>query len=80
MSLIFVSNLNHVLKRLSLFSNLKTKLKLKFSTWPNVIIYQPLSFLRWCGPCSSKTICYMKKQILFYKEIHFNIEHKVQRK
>ena len=59
MSLILISNLNHVLKKIKLFSILKTKWKLKFSTWPSVIIYRLLSCLRWCASCSSKTICYV---------------------
>ena len=66
MSLIFISNFKRlrVLKTLSLFSILKTKLKLKFSTWPSVIIYRALSFLRWYASCSNKTIYYLKNTAL----------------
>ena len=49
--------------------------------WSSVIVYWALSFLRWCASCSNKIICYLKKkQLLFYKEICINTEHKVQRK
>ena len=76
MSLIFISNLNHVLKKIKFIFNFKNKTKTKI--FP---VAERHHFTKVCTSCSNKTMCYLKKkQLLFYKEIYINTEHNVQRK
>ena len=76
MSLLFASNLNHVLKKIKFIFNFKNKIKIKFFHVAERYHLPTVICLRWCASCSSKTICYVKKkQLLFYKERFISIQN-----
>ena len=64
MSLIFISNLNHVLKKIKFIFNFKNKMKIKIFHvaehyhLPSIIISTMVYI------CSNKTIYYLKKTVL----------------
>ena len=81
MSLILISNLNHVLKKIKFIFNFKNKIKIKFFHVAERYHLPTVICLRWCASCSSKTICYVKKTaLILQREIYIDTEHKAQRK
>ena len=75
MSLIFISNLNHVLKKIKFIFNFKNKMKIKI-----FYVAERYHFYDGVHHAQVKPYVIWKKQLLFYKEIYIKTEHKVQRK
>ena len=67
MSLIFISNLNHVLKKIKFIFNFKNKIKIKIVHVTERYHLPSVPVLRWCTSCSSKTICHLKKTALILR-------------
>ena len=77
MSLILISNLNHVLKKIKFIFNFKNKIKIKFFHVAERYHLPTVICLRWCASCSSKTICYVKKTaLILQREIYIDTEHR----
>ena len=74
MSLIFISNLNQVFKN-NKFISIKKKMKTKI-----FYVAERYHFYDGVHHAQVKPYVTWKKQLLFYKEIYINTEHKVQRK
>ena len=75
MSLIFISNLNHVLKKIKFIFNFKNKIKIKI-----LHVAERYHFYDGVHHAQIKPYVICRKQLVFYKEIYINAEHKVLRK
>ena len=75
MSLIFISNLNHLLKKIKFIFNFKNKMKMKI-----LHVAERYHFYDGVHHAQIKPYVICKKQLVFYKEIYINAEHKVLRK
>ena len=75
MSLIFISNLNHVLKKIKFIFNFKNKMKMKI-----LHVAERYHFYDGVQHAQIKPYVICKKQLVFYKEIYINAEHKALRK